>query len=375
MKIYAKKFVIVFLFIILSGGNSLYAATVTGQAPQGINTGNALADAFIDGQLNTIFEQLRTSVEAEVNTKWQGQTELAKGFSNATAFAANAAPFDGYHGYDLFGIIWGVQLSAQFPSSLNSLDQDAIEKDMKQDGDIYAGIGVGSALNIGLNMGFLKKGLYMNAKFWKYSRTLTDTDDMKTEAKTTTFGIGVNYQFLRVRSLIGLLTWRGLSFGTGFNYNNNKIDMTLNNVEGLNNSAQPVSYSGTTYGNMTVTPKLTMGYNAKAYVIPLEIHTAAKLLILNVNLGAGADLIFGGTDITIKNINTVDVVNDTGVSLVSTPGYVNIDASTPKTAPSHFRTKLMAGAGVTILGVHVNTNIVYYINDAASFGLSVGFVW
>lgn len=364
MKHYIKKLIIMILFAVIAGNSSMYAATVTGNAPT-TPTG-LIPQSYVDSQ----FELFRQDVENVINENWDGQGELAKGLGNATAYSSNAAPFDGYHGYDLFGIIFGLQVSAQFPGSIAGITPEDIKaagQDIQEDGDVYAGVGASGAVNAGLNLGFLVKGLYANVKFGKMSYKIK-SDEWDARGDTMTFGLGVNYQFLRVRSLLGLLTWRGLSFGTGFIYNSNKLDMTVNHISNLEISKD----IGNGY-SIVMDPNLELGYEATTYVIPLEVHTAVKVLVLNVNAGAGADLIFGGTDITIKNTNPVYF--DYAGTRIDTDSNITIDASTPETSPSHFRPKLMTGVGITVLGVHINTNLTWYINDGISAGISAGFVW
>jgi hypothetical protein len=370
MKHYAKKLFIVVLFTLVAGSGSLYAATVSGNAPATLPGTHPLA-ATVNPLITGAFNDLLADVQTEVDNNWDDQSSLAKGLGNATAYSSNVAPFDGYHGYDLFGIIVGLQVAAQFPASIVGVtpeDLEAVGQDIQEDGDVYAGVGAGAAFSAGLNLGFLVKGLYANVKFGKMTYEM-NSDDMDVKGDAMTFGFGINYQFLRVRSLFGLLTWRGLSFGTGFIYNNNELDMTVKEIDGLD-LQEDVGGVAT----MTIDPTLKLGYDASTYVIPLELHTAVKVLILNVNLGAGADLIFGGTDITIKNTNVVRLTeNSTNTEL--TTGDMTIDASTPETSPSYFRPKLMAGAGLTVLGVHVNTNLTWYVSDGLSVGISAGFVW
>jgi hypothetical protein len=144
--------------------------------------------------------------------------------------------------------------------------------------------------------------------------------------------------------------------------------MTVKDIDGLS-----LTQNVGSYGTLTMDPTLNLGYEANTYVIPLELHTAVKILVLNVNVGAGADLIFGGTEITIKNTNDAYFTDFT--NNYSSTGDVTIDASTPETSPSRFRPKLMAGAGLTVLGVHVNTNLTWYVSDGISAGISAGFVW
>ncbi len=365
MKPYAKKIFIMVLFAVVAGSGSLYAATIGGQQP---STSDGTVNSYIGTYWNTYLDDIRN----EINSNWDDQSELAKGIANATAYSSNVAPFDGYHGYDLFGIIVGFQVSAQFPESIVGItpdDLEAVGQDIQEEGDIYAGVGAGAAFNAGLNLGFLKKGLYANVKFGKISYEV-NSDELDGKGDTMTMGFGINYQFLRVRSLFGLLTWRGLSFGTGFIYNSNKVDLTVKDIDGLD-----FSQDLTNGYSLRMEPTLELGYEAKTYVIPLELHTAIKVLVLNVNVGAGADLIFGGTDITIKNRNSVEVLYNGTPMTLTQDGYVTIDASTPETSPSRFKPKLMAGAGVTILGVHVNANTTWYINDGVSAGISAGFVW
>ncbi len=359
-------FILAVLFSSFILTESVAGATVTfGPAP---TTGNSL----IDANISDAWTDFETQLQTEISSNWNEQTQLAKGLGNAAAFSSRAGALDGYQGYDLFAVMFGLSVAAQFPTStlkmtLNDLEQ--IGADIEQNGDVYAGFGAGTAINIGINAGFLVKNLYLSGKFFSMSYS-ESSPDMDVDGKVTTFGIGVNYQFMAVRSLFGLIKWRGISIGSGFIYNNNKLDMSVNGLDGFSQDITDPTLGK--IGELLIEPELTMGYDAATYVIPFDINTSFRLLILNVSFGAGIDFIFGGTDITIKNNNIIYVKDTSGAVLGE--GYALIDASTPETAPTFIKPRLMAGIGLNLVAA-INASVTWYVPDGAAIEISAGIVW
>ena len=196
---------------------NLFALTVGGTAPSGVT-------GVLDSDLQAAFDLALADAETELQ-KYDNQPDLARGFANANAFAAQAATIQGFQDYTLFAVSTGVMASAQFPSYDKEYYDDIDEK-IKNDGDINAGVGASLAyLNFGINAGFIYPGLYLNAKFGYIS--MNDIAD-KVSIKSTLVGLGANYTWISsVGVLGGLAKWRGISFGTGLLYNYNKTDVKI----------------------------------------------------------------------------------------------------------------------------------------------------
>jgi len=320
-----------------------------------------------------------SNLEAQINDAlgdWDDQQDLALGLGNSNAYAAQAANLWGYQGYSIFAIMVGPMIGVQAPSFNVDELQNVADK-IETEGDVYAGMGIGSAVNVGvriptfvkklIGLGFLDNNLYVNVKYFGYSMEVDDFD-----ADTKTFGFGINYQLFKPRKLpLGVLKWRGLSVGTGLLYNSNEVNLTL---EGLADIRENIS--GTV--DMVLDPSITLGIDTTSYTIPFEVSTSLRLLwVLNLTLGAGVDFNFGNTDITIKQFSDI-YVEDGGVEIVAgdySRGSAAIDASTTDVSPSLTRARLMAGVGLSLGPVVVDMPVAWYLNSGASVGIQAGIVW
>jgi len=307
-------------------------------------------------------EIFRQQIEDEVGDKWDDQGKLAKGLGNAAAYASHAATFQGYQGYDIFCVSVGFMLGFQAPSA-NPSEYSDIGDSIERDGDIYAGVGAGFAINLGINLGFLIDNLYANIKFGKLPKIKASNGS---KVEMTTFGIGANYQIFQPRSLgLSILKWRGLSVGTGILYSGIETRLVLDNA------LKQVSYD---YGGNTLTmePGLTLGTNTKIVTIPFDVTTSIRLLwVLNLNLGFGLDFMMGKTDINIVNRNNVDD-SSTGVG---TDGILVVDASTLNKNPNVASFRIMTGLGLVLGPVFIDLPVTYHVASGASIGLSLGVVW
>ncbi len=372
-----KRFIIFSMiasFIIAVGLKDLSAAgVVSSNAPtfNSVDAGGPI-DTSLNSAFNTSWSTFLSTVDQTIKENWNSQNKLAKGLGNANAFSSQAANLDGYQGYDLFALMVGFGIGAQYPSDLKDITKsgNAISQDIEKNGDVYAGIGVGAAVNLGINAKLIGLNhFYFNVKMGQYTYNATaNGNDIK--AKVSTFGVGVNYQFVTQKNLLAsMIKWRGISLGSGFLYNSNQLDLT---VQGLSNITQPISngYS------MVLSPDIKLGWDAKTYTIPFDINTSLRLLwIFNVNVGAGVDLIFGSTNINIGQTSYVTVTGPSG-NITNTPGKVVIDASTKNVAPSFIRPRVQAGVGLALGPLTaINAQFTYYIPDGAYVGLSAGIVW
>ncbi|MCL1834096.1 MAG: hypothetical protein FWG49_06290, partial [Leptospirales bacterium] len=190
------------------------------------------------------------------------QNKLATGIGNAVAFTSNAASFSGYEGYDLFAFMWGMSVGVVIPPDVNG---SSVDDAIKEEYDVEAGIGVSSVFNLGINVTFLKdmiglgyilpNRLYMSIKGGKVSADAKDWS-----FKMSTFGLGLNYQLVdRGDDRFRLFKWTGLSLGSGFIYNRNKITFSTT----FDDEKVDLG-SGKIY---TFTPKTQFGVDAKTYTI------------------------------------------------------------------------------------------------------------
>lgn len=331
-----------------------------------------VGDRFYDAS-----NQLLQNIEDEVNPYLKKQTELGKGMANASAYASTAANFDGYHGYDLFGIMLGVTMGAQFPASEVSKVLE-IKDTIVDKKDVYAGVGVGGAVNVGLNGGrfkvkLLDRPIYFNIKFFYYDLTYTDYS-----VQFCTFGIGANWQWIKPKVLGNkyLFKWRGISVGAGLNYNRQKMDLHFNLLQDFFVYADGDG-DGTDDSKMSLIPGFDIGFQTDTVTIPIELHTGLQLLwFLNLNAGIGIDFNIGSSDIIIRNRNRLLVTSEIDGSVIDNTNSLILDHSTTDTFGRVVDGKLMIGVGINI-GPMVLTNVefTYFILHGAAVGISLGFVW
>ena len=292
----------------------------------------------------------------------QDQRDLARGMANANAFASQAATLQGYQGYSLVGVMGGLMVGAQLPSFSPAYLLKVVDK-IEQDLDVYAGVGVGMALNVGINAGafgvkIFGRDLYFNVKFLTFSPPKMAGLD----AQFVTLGLGANYQVFESLGLLGgLARWRGLSVGTGLLMNHNEAQMELD--KGL-----PADVIHT--DNLHLAPGSTLGVDATVVTIPLDVTTAVQLFyLLNLNLGLGMDFNLGHGDVVVA---LPIRVNDPAGREV---GSLSIDASTRGVSPSPVRLRLSTGFGLNLGPVKIDVPLTWYLTCGVSAGISLGAVW
>lgn len=369
-------FVLVFCFY----GGYLNAAKVTTTPPViHITQVNGVAvDYTLNPENYTGYEEAYNAANEKTvdqMLKYSNQKDLANGFANANAYASRAATHQAFQDYDIFAVTAGAMVGVQAPS----FDQayytgDGIKDDVEEDGDVYAGTGVGIAFaNIGVNSDFIYPGLYLNVVFGTLD---LEPKDFIT-ARSTLFGIGANYSWMKTKTLgFKLIKWRGISFGTGFYYNNTDIDLEIEMESIESEYTQDISGENVPV-NIIMVPSFEMGLDVSTYTIPLDVSTSVQLLwVLNLNLGLGIDFCFGSSDIKLKSIGEVTAeIDRPDVEYTVTPGTITIDGSTKGGEPSFANPRITTGFGINILPVKIDVPIAIYLDSGASIGVTAGIVW
>ncbi len=396
--------------IALFGAQAFAEITIDITAPVITFTGNTFpVIGSVDAGLNQLFtftqgSQFQTELndyedeaETELN-KYGEQDSFAQGFGDANVMSSQAATLNGFAGYKTFGAMLGYMIGIQLPSS----DPNAISEisdTIADDPNVYLGIANALSVNVGFNMGKVlglinndlgdkTKRLYLNVHGGFINRSI-DMSDSTLDIKTTTFGIGVNYQLIQPKGVVaGLFKWRGVSVGSGFTYQRSSFD-TSSELDPVSNQfsmntlvgGQNVQVDGT----FISTPEINVGVDMRTFSIPLEATTSFQLLwVFNVNAGVGADLVFGKSDITatassdltVENVTaTVDGVSQTLKYTVDEPGSVVVDASTKDIKPTFARARVMAGLGANMGPLKIDVPFYYYFSDGYAVGMSVGIVW
>ncbi|MCL2155382.1 MAG: hypothetical protein FWH53_06935 [Leptospirales bacterium] len=320
----------------------------------------------------TDIDSFKTQLISDDLAKLGHQNKLATGFGNAVAYSANSASFSGYEGYDIFAFMWGLAVGVKLPSSTG------IGDNFKDEQDFDFGLGASTAFNLGINLtalglDLLPNRLYMNIKGSKLS---SDVEDWS--FKMTTFGMGLNYQVVdRGGDRFKLFKWTGLSVGTGFLYNRNKL---IFNYE-LGTQRYDIAGAGPTPTNnyqLRFTPDTQFGLDVKTYTIPIEASTSVRLLwLFNFTFGAGLDLTFGSSKIIAKAESDVYLYDSSGVQQggPNDKGTAIIDGSTSD-KPTFLNPKIMAGFGICLGPLPIDVRITYYPGrNGIAANIGTGIVW
>ncbi len=321
------------------------------------------------------------------------QKELAQGFGNANAYSMNSATLQGFQNYSLFAVATGLMVGVQAPSTSVSY-YSKIGDDIQKKGDLYAGLGAGfSYLNVGINAGFIHPGLYLNAKYGAMNQTFGDF-----KMNFSVMGLGFNYRLLDTKSLIGLVKWRGISIGSGFYMQSDKLNIHITsdsinttapfrkNVLATANSAPDSLAKGALMDRLGYTttnpdaqvvlvPGFDMGLKVSTMTIPFDAVTAVSVLfgLINITAGAGFDLNFGSNKVVLEGGSDASIASDT-TKIKFTKANMVIDGSSSN-GPSFARFRVMTGAGIGLGPVKLDIPVIYYPASGMAIGLTAAIVW
>lgn len=342
-----------------------HSPTVSGGV--GADAFNILVNEAFEGVLGTLEDQIRDVFP-------NSPDKLLNAMANSSVYASHGATTRGYGGYKLFtatvGPTFGIQLPNGISAFMNDLEnmQDTIENEH----DIRLGVSPSLMnLHFGLNMGkilperlgILKtEHLYFGIRFGYFR--LPEISGLS--FNSLTLGFTANYQIIPNVSLAGLVKWRGISLGTGFIYNSNKVGFTMPLGDDI---IEPIGSSG---ANIHMKPEASIKLNISTYTIPLEAVTAIKLLIFNIPLGIGADIAFGGTSLGLGVKSPINIEGSTYTD--NNDGNISVKVGA-KRAPDIFNFKIISGFGINAGPVVFDIPITYYPSSSYTIGLTIGAVF
>jgi hypothetical protein len=339
------------------------APTVTGPGANTVNDG--LQDAFgkVITELKEQFEEI----------KFGNPQKFLGAMSNSSAYASHGATTRAYGGYNRFSVTVGPMFGFQLPKGISSFIDDGfddVQKTLEEEGDINLGASPNALnLHVGLSAGILKflpENLYLGVRVGYFSLPGLIENF---QYKNFTFGATANYQIIPSLSLVGIITWRGISLGSGLIYNNSKVSMTMPLGDPIREEI------GAGLGYICMEPEATMNLSASTFTIPLEAITAIKLLIFNIPFGVGADLAFGTTSLDFGVDSDIDLQQLQGGITQDKKGDISVKAGASN-KPSFFNLKIMTGLGFTAGPVIIDIPITYYpASQGYSFGLTMGAIF
>ncbi|MDR1836035.1 MAG: hypothetical protein LBQ89_00055 [Treponema sp.] len=370
---------IICVFLILAGSMPAFAQIVTGSAPVFGTNDPALSShisAFnteIAGYFSTLFSDLNSEL-GNYNFKPKPEN-LIRAFGTSAAYASHGATQRGFGGFNTFAATLGTMVGLQLPfGPFELVDKfDVIAGDpfsLFKDGDLTLGINP-QALNaqVSLNTsGFFMKNMYLGVRVGYMN--LPDVVE-GLSVSNMLLGVTVNYQLLPKLSLAGLITWRGLSLGTGFIFQNTKLGYYF----AMDSSLMSGGITTTGIGSdisYRIEPRVGLDMDITTYTIPIEVVTAIKLLFLNIPFGAGVDLAFGKSDIRFGAAADINFNGLPNAIYQSSPGSLAVNLG-GEMSPSFVNLKIMSGLGLVFGPLIIDIPITWYVMDNGfNVGLTFG---
>ena len=304
------------------------------------------------------------------------QPKLAKAFANAGAASSHVGTIRAFNDFRRFALVVGTGLSAASPElSLDVLDQTI--QGIEDEGDIYFGAAV-QPINVALGVN-ISRWLDRSRAFVKVGFIPEINMGGDSTFASTSIGLGLNYKVLESRQLpLGIIRWRGLTAGTAILYQQNTTRLSIDT--GGNNFSTPVKDpNDNNLGDLVIGSQLVAEISSNTVTIPLEVSTGLRLLWgLDVNAGAGVDVTFGRSEVSLGSSSTVNFVPTGGTTDTQlSAGTANIGIST-SSRPDFVRPRITGGFGLNLGPVKVDVPLMYYLDsDSTGFvgGLNVGIVW
>jgi hypothetical protein len=371
------------VFISLVTGAWAIEVSIT---PPQIDFTGTLATAFDATALNTQLTTRAAEIEADLDSnqelqKYGNLPKLGEGFANAGSATAQSGILRSAQDFKIFSVGFGSGMGiavANLEDYTNGSAADKIEKD----GDMYMGVGIQPVnVSAGLNLGFLVSGLRATAKFG-YSDIAKGEVADDFAFNSLSVGAGVSYQLLKPKSIpLGLIRWRGLNVASGLFYQRNKAEMqvtpnengyestaiTLGSVGFDNTDLAPFGLTDTDQlGTVNTKPVINATIEASTVTIPLAVTTGVRVLyIIDLSAGAGVDLVFGSTDITLKGHSDVNFeANPALATEITVTQQGSADAThTTGGDPQLLRPHVMMGAGFSFGPVTIEIPVSYYFDS------------
>lgn len=352
-------------------------------------------------EISVPLQDLAYEIENEIEgsddvQRFSNVTLLTQGFANAGAAASHLGTPRAFADYRSFAFVLGTGVAAAAPG----VDPGTIENaagEIETEGDIYVGAAVQpitAALGINVNRWLRKTRVYV--KFGYFDIPFGTVAD-EVAFNSLSLGLGATYQLVESKQLpLGFLRWRGLSLGSGLLFQRNQTDINIEVTDEAFTSQSVVTFEDVGFtdadlsglgltadseiGKIEVSPSLTAAIESRTYSIPLEISTGLRILwLLDLNAGAGIDLVFGSSDFKLGAGAEAEFVPDPAVaSLVSSvPGSASFNISSSE-GPQFARPRITGGAGLNLGPVKLDVPLMLYFDSEGNTfmaGVNLAIVW
>jgi hypothetical protein len=340
-----------------------------------------------------------SELEAQDLGQFSSQPKLVQGFANAGSTAAHLGTQRSFSDYRIFAVSVGTGLGASTPG-LNEAAIGAAIADIETEGDLYVGAAVQPiTVSLGVNTGRWVPGTRVDAKVG-YADIPPGLIAEEIAFSAVSFGLGVSYQLVPTyNSPIGVIKWRGVTASSGLIIQRNTTDIEIDVAGEEGFTSDPITFADlgvndqdlqdipnqnvtaeTELGYLDVHPVLHAGIDSRTVSIPLEASTGVRLLwLFELNVGAGVDMVFGSSQVSVGSSAMVDFVETQeaqelfGVS----PGTASVTAGTTN-GPQFLRPRLTAGFGLNLGPVKLDVPLMLYFDsegNSVMAGVNVGVVW
>ena len=385
--IWVKKVLAMVILLTLTGMAGLFAIDIK-LIPPKLRRNNPFASEIQD-QIDSAFLLYENELRSSIGDMDADPQELIGAFATSSVFSSTGASLRSYQGYNTFALTVGAVGGIQFPLNIFSLvgnvgnierEMDKLVDKINSDGDLQVGLNP-QLLNaqVGLNTGFLLKGLYLGLK-GGYLNFPFDLDELQGSFQTWSAGALANYQIIpQFRIIGGIILWRGLNVGAGFVYQSTSLNLKVP-LEAEDGGDMTFSIYENEYGRLygeLKDPSLTLGFNINTYTIPLEAVTSIRLLsFFNASFGVGADLGFGSASLKggLDGGVNIEGYQSLGLGLeIESQGGFSVSLG-GENSPNLFNPKIMGSIGFTAgPAIVLDIPITYYfLNNGFNFGISLG---
>jgi hypothetical protein len=356
---------------------------VTGTAPKFKAKDPSAAGAIdeFNNSLESVFNDMLGSIgEMVTETIPEGfinSNNLLRGFGNSSIYSSHGATMRAFGGYKTFTVSLGTMVGIQLPANAADLASGKISpENFMADDKLTFGV---NPQFFSINAGFhpssvfqiMPKDLYLGLRLGFLNIKNLPIPDMESaHFNTFTIGVTANYQILPKTSLAKLITWRGLSLGSGLLIQTTKFGLPYP----IDRQEQAITNTGPMAGsNLVIDSKVIIDMNITTVTIPIEAITAINIVGLNIPLGLGFDVGFGSTDLKFGVESAINVTGNNHLIEQQKEGKIFVGIKN-KIAPQFFNMKLMTGVGFSIADVFVIDFpfTFYFADNGFNLGVTIG---
>jgi hypothetical protein len=204
--------------------------------PPTFKGGNPDEIQILNDEAEKAFNKLRDQLNEDFYFLPENLNKLAGGFSNASVFSSDGASQRGYEGYNAFCFTVGFMAAIQPYTILRDIMNTIYNSEGEIGSDVLKNIvnipfGFDPQIinaQFGVNTSrFLFKGFYLGFKFSKFDTGWINIIPLSAFSfSTTSLGVNASFQLISQKRLpAGLLVWRGLNLGTGFIWQNTRLNI------------------------------------------------------------------------------------------------------------------------------------------------------